>query len=81
MLGFVFDQCYYLVIIYIWYGIFVVLGVDDLLIFGYDEFMVDWYEVVMGWDLMFVDMCYLVMNFFQYSFLLDFEKLVVIIKW
>lgn len=81
MLGFVFDQCYYLVIIYIWYGILVVLGVDDFVIFGYDEFIVDWYEVVMGWDLMFVDMCYLVMNFFQYSFLLDFEKLVVIIKW
>lgn len=49
---------------YIWYGIFVVLGVDDFVIFGYDEFIVDWYEVVMGWDLMFVDMCYLVMNFF-----------------
>ena len=81
MLGYVPDQRHHPAITYIRYGIPVVLGADDPATFGYDEFTVDWYEAVMGWDLSLADMRHLAMNSLQYSSLLDTEKPAAITKW
>nr|XP_011449339.2 adenosine deaminase AGSA isoform X1 [Crassostrea gigas]XP_034314737.1 adenosine deaminase AGSA isoform X2 [Crassostrea gigas] len=81
MLGFVPDQRHHPAITYIRYGIPVVLGADDPSTFGYDEFTVDWYEAVMGWDLTLADMRHLATNSLQYSSLLDSEKPAAITKW
>lgn len=81
MLGYVPDQRHHPAITYIRYGIPVVLGADDPSTFGYDEFTVDWYEAVMGWDLTLADMRHLAMNSLEYSSLLDSEKPAAITKW
>ncbi|XP_062566443.1 adenosine deaminase 2-like [Saccostrea cucullata] len=81
LLGYVPDQRHHPAISYIRYGIPVVLGADDPSTFGYDDFTVDWYEAVMGWDLTLADMRHLAINSLQYSSLLDSEKPAAITKW
>ncbi|CAC5390083.1 CECR1 [Mytilus coruscus] len=52
-----------------------------LLLFGYDEFTVDWYEAFMSWGLNLADLRHLAFNSLRYSSLSSSEKNVAYQKW